>query len=264
MMELGIKGKNALVTGASKGIGRAIAIALAEAGANLCLISRNRNDLENFGREIEGEYGVKVLTIPGDVADISLAPKAVKLVLEKWQSLDILVNNSGGPPVGTVMDLSDSAWTGALEQNFLSAVRFCKEALPGMKKKNWGRIISVSSVLTKEPAAALLLSGCARSALASFVKATAVEFAASNITINIIAPGSVETDRSRTLLTGVAKKEGISYEEVLANSSKTIPIRRFADPKEIGDVAAFLASTRASYITGTSLVVDGGISKGIY
>lgn len=263
-MELELKGKVAVVTGASKGMGRAIAAGLAAEGARVCIVARDAGILGAAAEAIRAETSADVLAIPGDVSDPELAQMIVERTTGKWGRLDIVVNNAGGPPPGAFLEHSESAWQQALNANFLSAVRLTKAAVPHMKTKRWGRIVSITSTVAREPTPEMVLSASARAALLAFSKAIAIELAQHNITVNTICPGSVLTGRAESLLQRVAEKEKKSYADVLARSQAGIPIRRFATPKEIADVAVFLASERGSYVTGAALTVDGGLTKGLF
>ncbi|MBI3299558.1 MAG: SDR family oxidoreductase [Elusimicrobia bacterium] len=263
-MDFGIKGRVAVITGASKGMGNAIATGLAAEGAHVCIVARDPETLTAAAEAIRGGTGADVMTIPGDVADESFARRIVDQTLAKWGRLDIVVNNAGGPPPGTFLELPESAWQQALNVNFLSAVRLTKLAVPIMKSKRWGRIISLTSTLAKEPSPDLILSGSARAALSSFSKAISIELAGDNITVNTVCPGSVLTGRAESLLQRAAEAEKISFEKILARSQADIPIGRFAMPDEIADLVVFLASERGSYVTGATLTADGGLSKGLF
>jgi 3-oxoacyl-[acyl-carrier protein] reductase len=259
-MDLGLRGKVAIVTGASKGMGKAICLKLAAEGVNICMVARNPETLSKAAAEM----GKTVLTVPGDVSDPSLPDKVVHAVTERWKTVDILVNNAGGPPTGSFLDHSDSVWTAAIQQNFMSTVRFSQAVTPIMKSQKWGRIIQITSTIAKEPTPAMVLSAGARAGVAAFTKAIAIELAPFNITVNAIGPGSVMTDRATSLIRQAAQNEKKPYEEILARSEQAIPIKRFASPDEIASVVVFLASQQASYVTGTSLMVDGGLSKSFF
>ncbi|MCM2303295.1 MAG: SDR family oxidoreductase [Elusimicrobia bacterium] len=263
-MDFELKGKVAVVTGASKGMGRAIASGLAAEGARVCIVARDAGVLGSAAEAIRAETSADVLAIPGDVSDPNLAQMIVERTTGKWGRLDIVVNNAGGPPPGAFLEHAESVWLQALNANFLSAVRLTKAAVPHMKSKRWGRIVSVTSTVAREPSPEMVLSASARAALSAFSKAISVELAQHNITVNTVCPGSVLTGRAESLLQRAAEKEKKSYEDVLARSQAGIPIRRFATPKEIADVVVFLASERGSYLTGTALSVDGGLTKGLF
>ena len=256
--------KIAIVTGASKGIGFSIAEQLLRSGSKVMMVSRNKEDLNNalvrlnkFGRDVYG--------ICGDVTDPELPKHAINEVILQWKSApNILVNNAGGPPMGSFLDHDDEVWGKTLQTNFLSAVRFTKEVVPNMKINNWGRIISISSTVAKEPTSQMVLSASARAALSAFNKSISIELASFGITANIINPGGVATSRLASLVEVQAKKNGIGYEEMLKIGCESIPAKRYAEPIEIANAALFLASEDASYITGVSLAVDGGLLKSHY
>jgi 3-oxoacyl-[acyl-carrier protein] reductase len=253
--------KIAIVTGASKGIGFSIAEQLLLAGAKVYIISRQKEALDNALMRLN-ESGNKAYGICGDVADPELPKLAINQILLLWGCPpNILINNAGGPPMGSFLDHEEGLWEKTLQTNFLSAVRFAKAVTPGMKENKWGRIISISSTVAKEPSSQMVLSASARAALSAFNKSISLELAPFGITANIINPGGVATDRLVSLVQLQAKKMGISYEEMLKNNSESIPLKRYAEPEEIASAALFLASESASYITGVSLAVDGGLIK---
>jgi 3-oxoacyl-[acyl-carrier protein] reductase len=263
-MDLGLTGRVAIVTGASRGIGRAIAHRLCAEKARVCMVSRRPDVLEAAGAEIAAQTGGEILVFPGDVADAALPGKAVAAVLARWNRIDILVNNAGGPPPGSFLLQSEETWALALQQNFLSCVRFCETVAPLMKKASWGRIVNIASTVAREPEPSMVLSSSARAAVLAFSKAIARELAPDNITVNTICPGSVETERAVSLLMAAARAENRPYPEVKARSEASVPIGRFASADEIADVALYLASERSRYITGTAIVVDGGLTKGLF
>ena len=198
----------------------------------------------------------------GDVAKKGLATKAINKVKKMWGSADILVNNAGGPPPGKLLDQNDKNWDKAINTNLLSAVRFSKAVIPFMKKKNWGRIISISSTIAKEPSPAMVLSATSRAGVMSFSKVMAIEFAEHNITTNVISPGGVFTSRLINLIQNDAKKKNKSFKKHLKDVEKTIPAKRFARPEEIANTVVFLCSDDASYINGQNLSIDGALTKG--
>jgi 3-oxoacyl-[acyl-carrier protein] reductase len=263
-MALGLTGRVAIVTGASRGIGRAIAQRLCAENARVCMVSRRPDVLEAACAEIAAQTGAEVLIHPGDVSDAALPRKTVAAVMAKWNRVDILVNNAGGPPPGSFLLQSSETWALALQQNFLSCVRFCETVAPLMKKASWGRIINITSTVAREPEPSMILSSCARAAVLAFSKAIARELAPDNITVNSICPGSVETERAVSLLQAAAEARNRPYSEIKAQSEASIPIGRFASPEEIADVALYLASERSRYVTGTAVVVDGGLTKSLF
>jgi 3-oxoacyl-[acyl-carrier protein] reductase len=262
-LDLELRGKHALVTGASKGIGKAIARALAAEGAEVCVVARDADALEKAAEEIRLVATGEILAVQGDVRDADLFDRVLGRLPPRWGGVDILVNNAGGPPPGSFLDHDGAAWTAALEQSFLAAVRGTKAVVPGMKQRNWGRIVSVASTVALEPTPGMVLSASVRGALVAFSKAIAIELAPHAITSNIVYPAAVHTERTEFFVRRAAEREGRPYDDVLAQRTAAIPARRFATPAEIADAVVFLASPRAAYITGTSIVVDGAQMKGI-
>ncbi len=263
-MDSGLKNKIAVITGASKGMGQAIAQSLASEGVKVLLIARNESLLKT---EIESltNQGYTAAYLIGDVTDLLLPEKVLELVKKKWADTpDILINNAGGPPPGSVLQHTESVWRSAIEMNLLSVIRFTSAVLHGMKEKKWGRIVSITSTVAKEPSPAMVLSATLRAGVSAFTKAISAEFASDNITINVICPGGVLTQRLSDLLTQNAAVTKRTYEEVLNESQQMIPAKRFADPSEIANTALFLCSNGASYITGTSIMVDGGLTKSYF
>jgi 3-oxoacyl-[acyl-carrier protein] reductase len=262
-METEIKGKIAIVNGASKGIGRGIAWGLAKEGARVCVTARQSDALEATASAIRAATGAEVMTVAIDVTRVDAAKEVVSLVEKRWGSPDILINNAGGPSFGKFLDLTDDDWSKALQLSLMSSVRFCKEVLPGMQKKKWGRIVNVTSNVAKEPSAAMILSATARAGLAAFSKSLSQDVAGQQITVNTVCPGGVLTDRLQDLLQSRSKSENRPYDELLAESEKSIPIGRFASPEEFADFVVFLCSERGRYLTGTYVSVDGGLLKGL-
>jgi 3-oxoacyl-[acyl-carrier protein] reductase len=259
-MDLGLKGRTALVTGASKGIGLAIATSLATEGVKVLMIARDPKTLESAAKKL-GNQGADILTLAGDVTDSALPLLAVDQMMSTWGRIDILVNNAGGPPMGTFLEHDADKWESALQMNLMSAVRFTQTCVPHMKDKKWGRIISVTSTLAKEPTPIMVLSATARAGVSSFTKSIAGELAPYNITANVVCPGGVLTERLINLIKSKAEREKRDYELVLKESVASIPAGRFAEPKELADVVTFLASERAAFINGVSLSVDGALTK---
>jgi 3-oxoacyl-[acyl-carrier protein] reductase len=251
----------AIVTGASKGMGFATARALAREGVRVLMIARNPDPLSIAEVSLR-EQGGQVASMAGDVANPDLPALAREECLARWGSVHILVNNAGGPPIGTLLEHGASAWHAALEQNLMAAVRFSREVAPVMQRQQWGRIVSITSTIAKEPSPAMVLSATARSGVAAFTKAIAIELAPFNVTANVVCPGGVLTDRLTDLLKARAHRENRDFDELLAESQASIPARRFARPEEIANVIVFLASEAGSYVNGVSLSVDGALTRG--
>lgn len=257
-MELGIQGKTAAVAAASGGLGRAIAEELAREGANVAICSRDATRIEQAASEITRETEAEVLAIAADVSKGTEASRFVQEATQRFGGVDILVTNAGGPSPGGFDDFDDSAWQKAFELNLLSTVRMIREALPQMQERNWGRIIVLTSTSVKAPIPNLILSNSIRAGVLGMAKSLSSEVAQFNITVNNICPGRIDTNRVRSLDESTAKRSGRSPEDVRRERESQIPMRRYGSPEELAYLATFLASEKASYITGTSIQVDGG------
>jgi 3-oxoacyl-[acyl-carrier protein] reductase len=255
-MDLGFEKRHALVTGASRGLGRAIALALAAEGAEVVAVARSLERLNELAREISAGRG----TITARACDLTDA-SAIDSLSSLLQQVDILVLNTGGPPPGPAADTSDAVWSKQFEAMFLSAIRLTRLALPGMRKRGFGRILAVVSSGVIQPIANLGISNALRAALVGWAKTLASEVAGEGITVNCIAPGRIATDRVAELDQGRAKREGIDLAQVEKESRAAIPAGRYGDAAEFAAVAAFLASPRASYVTGGIIRVDGGMIR---
>lgn len=259
-MDLGLKNKVAIVTGASKGMGLATVKRLLDEGVKVMMVARNESRLNTLKNEFES-LGGKVKIFAADVAGKGVAEKVVEQTIKDWGKIDILINNAGGPPMGSFLDFDDKNWLDAINTNLLSCIYFSKAVAPHMKKHKWGRIVSITSTLAKEPAPVMVLSSTVRAGVGAFTKAISLELAADNITANVICPGGVLTDRLIELIEVRSKNENEPYEKLLAQSEQGIPAKRFADPVEIADSILFLVSEKGSYINGVSLAVDGSLLK---
>lgn len=263
-MELGLKDKVAIVSASSKGLGKACAIGLAREGAKVVICARNLTELERAKAEIENNSNNDVLAIQADVTNYDDIKKLVNSTVEKFGTVHILVTNAGGPPAGYFENFSDEDWENAFNLNFMSAVRLIREVLPFMKSQRWGRIINITSVSVKQPIDNLILSNSIRMSVLGLAKTLALQLAKYNILINNVAPGYTLTDRVKFVLEQRAKDTGKTIEEVKSELAKDIPLGRLAEPEELANLVVFLASERASYITGATIPVDGGWIKGIY
>jgi len=263
-MDLGIRGKVAIVLAASKGLGRACAAALAAEGINLVIGARNQQVLEETARQIERTTGSKVLAVPTDVTKAEELVRIADNALREFGHIDILVNNAGGPPAGNFDAFSDEQWQAAFELNLLSIVRMIRLVLPSMRAQGSGRIINIVSTSVKQPIDNLLLSNSIRPGIIGLAKSLSLELAPANITINNVCPGRILTDRIRQLERIDEKvQQGMSEEEILQKSAQGIPMRRLGKPEEVGALVAFLASQQAAYITGTTIQVDGGQTRSL-
>ena len=257
-MNLGLENRRALVAGASRGLGRAIAMALAAEGAAVTAVARNLERLNQLAAESASGPG----TITARVCDVSDSA-AIQGLADVLAHVDVLVLNTGGPPPGTATEVSDALWSAQFEAMFLSAIRFTRLALPGMRQRGFGRIIAVVSSGVIQPIPGLGISNAIRMALVGWAKTLSSEVAGQGITVNCLAPGRIATDRVAELDQGRARREGIGLEEVERQSRAAIPAGRYGESAEFASMAAFLASTQASYVTGGVIRVDGGMIRSV-
>ena len=257
-MDLGLKDKIALVAAGSRGLGRAVAEELAVEGASLVLCAREARTLAETAAAIADNFGTHVLAVPADVTSVSDITRVVEAGNERFGRIDILVTNAGGPPAGTFDQITREQWGEATRLTLFSAIELARQVLPGMKERRWGRILNITSIAVKQPVENLMLSNSLRAGLTGFARTLANEVAADGITVNNILPGYTRTERLEDLAKMMAEKQGISAAEFSAKWEKEIPMGRLGEPREFAALAAFLVSERASYITGTSIQVDGG------
>ena len=262
-MDLGLKGRVALVAAASRGLGRAVAEELAAEGAALVLCSRNAATISQAAREIAEATGAGILALPCDVSQTDNIARLVQSGLERFGRIDILVTNAGGPPAGKFESFDQNQWEAATRLTLFSAIELARQVLPGMKERRWGRILNITSIAAKQPVDNLILSNSLRAAVTGFARTLANEVATFGITVNNIMPGYTRTERVEELAGMMAEKEKITPAEFIARWEKEIPMRRLGDPREFAALAAFLVSERAGYITGTSIPVDGGWIRGL-
>jgi 3-oxoacyl-[acyl-carrier protein] reductase len=262
-MDLGLRGRVAFVAGASTGLGRATAWELANEGARVAICARNEERLRATAETIAAETGSEVLALPADVTVAEEVERAIAATVERWGGLHILVANAGGPPGGRFDDVDDEMWRRGWELNFLSTVRLIRAALPHMRRAGWGRIVTVTSVSVKQPVDDLLMSNAVRPGVVGLVKSLATQLAPEGITVNNLAPGYTRTERVEEILAHRSAREGRPSAEVARSMIGDIPMGRMGEPEEQGAVVAFLASERASYITGQTIVVDGGRYRGL-
>lgn len=257
-MDLGLKGKVALVAAASRGLGRAVAEELATEGASLVLCARGTEALDETRHYIEQTAGTPVLAVPADLSLVTDIAKVFDSGLEKFGRIDVLVTNAGGPPTGQFETLSRESWEAATRLTLQSVLELTRHVLPGMKERRWGRILNITSIAVKQPIDNLMLSNSLRAAVTGFARTLANEVAAWGVTVNNIMPGYTRTERLEELARMMAEKERISLAAYVERWEREIPMRRLGEPRELAALAAFLVSERASYITGTSIPVDGG------
>ncbi|MFB9149327.1 SDR family oxidoreductase [Roseovarius ramblicola] len=253
-MDMGIRGKRALVCAASRGLGQGCARALAEAGVDLVMNARGAEALEASAAAIRADFGVAVATVAADIT----TEEGRAAVLAEAGDVDILVNNAGGPPPGMWTDWDREDFIAALDANMLAPIAMIKALVPGMMERGWGRVVNITSQSVKSPIAILGLSNSARAGLTGYVAGTSRQVAGSGVTINNLLPGIHATDRAVALDTGVAEREGISMEEARAQRCATIPAGRYGTPEEFGAACAFLCSTLAGFIVGQNILLDGG------
>ncbi len=259
-MDLGLAGKRALVTGASKGIGRAIAEGLAAEGVRVVVASRNGNACGQAAREISNEHGVEAFGTACDMGDMAAVDALAEFCEDHLGGIDILVNNTGGPPFGAVSEVDSDTWRQYFESMFISVTRLTGHLLPGMRAQGWGRVLLVTSIGVIEPIAQLGISNALRIALTNWAKTLSLEVAPDGVTINALMPGRIETDRIRSLVQANAEQRGADTEVVAAEMAAAIPMGRIGRPDEFASLAVFLAGEPASYITGTATSIDGGLA----
>lgn len=262
-MDLGLKGKVALVAASSRGLGRAIAQELGNEGVNLILCSRNQESISKARDEIAASVDGKVIAVAANLNDAEGVEKVVDAGLKEFGQIDILVTNTGGPPSGSFDSLSQDQWNEAVQQNLHSVIYLTRAVLPGMKERKWGRILNVTSISVKQPVEGLILSNSIRAAVTGFAKTLSNEIAPFGITVNNVLPGYTRTERVEQLADQIAEAKGIDAKEAIGAWESQIPMGRIGEPEEFASVFAFLASERASYITGTSIPVDGGWIKSL-
>lgn len=257
-MDLGLRGKVALVAAASQGLGRAVAEELAAEGTSLVLCARREKELAEVASSINQKTGVSVLAVPADLSLAEDINRTVDKGIERFGSIDILVTNTGGPPAGRFESFGRESWEQATNLLLMSVIELTRLVLPGMKEQGWGRILNITSIAVKQPVDNLILSNSLRAAVTGFARTLANEVGEFGITVNNILPGYTLTDRVEQLAHSLAAKENVTPEEIKARWENEIPMKRLGTPAEFAALAAFLVSERASYITGSSIAVDGG------
>lgn len=263
-MQFDLKGKRALVAAASRGLGRAVAEELAAEGCDLLICARGAEALEVARSELSDSYSVRVLARSVDLAKPEGAEAVTKMANDELGGVDILVTNVGGPPAGRFAEHSPEVWRNAFQQNLESVLNLTRGVLPGMQERGWGRILNITSIAVKQPVDQLILSNSMRAAVTGFARSLANEVASCGITVNNVMPGYTRTERLEELAESSAAARNCRPAEVFADWERQIPMGRLGSPSEFAALVAFLASARASYITGTSIPVDGGWVRALY
>lgn len=262
-METGLKNRVAIIAASSQGIGRATAEGFAAEGCRIAMCARNAEALHAAASQIEKQHRAEVFVAPLDVTDPDAVHDFVARTVAVFGSVDICVTNAGGPPAKGFLATTLEEWREATNVNFLSAVYFAREVIPHMQRKRWGRIITITSITTKQPVADLVLSNAVRAAVVGLVKSLANEFAKDGILVNNVGPGYTATDRLKVLAKTRSAALGKSESEMFEGWSADVPLKRLGEPREVADAIVWLASERASYITGQTILVDGGLYKGL-
>jgi len=263
VMDLGLKNRVALVAASSQGLGLATAEAFAAEGCRVAMCARQDGTLQAAAEKIRKQHSAEVFAEAVDVADPAAVSRFVASVAGKFGGVDICVTNAGGPPAKGFLATTLDDWQRAIEANFLSAVYFAREVIPHMQRKHWGRIITITSITTKQPVADLVLSNAVRAAVVGLVKSLANEFGKDGILVNNVGPGFTTTDRLKELAKSRSAASGKDEQEIFDAWAADVPLKRLGEPRELADTVVWLASDRASYVTGQTVLVDGGIYKGL-
>ena len=262
-MDLGLKDKVAIIGGASKGLGRASAQVLAEEGAKVTICSRTSADLEKAADEIRESTGAEVMTYAADLDKLESITGLIDATVERFGGLDILVNNSGGPPLARAVDATEEQWETAVYRSLIFFGRMCRESIPHLKARGGGRIINILASTVYNPIPNLALSGATRMGVVAYSKSLADEVGRDGILVNNVCPGSILSERMVSNVTSRAKELGITVEEAMANRAKDTSVGRLGEPVELANLVAFLASDKSTYITGTTILVDGGLVRSV-
>jgi len=262
-MDLGLKDRFVIVAASSDGIARAAAEKFAAEGARVALCSRNESKLRTVAEAIRRRYRAEVFAAPLDVTDEAGVKQFVEQVVAQFGGVDVCVTNAGGPPARMFLQTTTEEWHRAAEMNFMSVIHFARAVLPWMQQKHWGRIVTITSVSVRQPVSDLIYSNAIRAGVVGLIKSLSNEFGKDGITVNNVAPGYTATERLNDLLQQRAGELGISEQDYASRLGADVALKRLGQPEEIADAIVWLASERASYITGQTLLVDGGVYKGL-
>jgi len=262
-MEFGLKGRRALVTASSLGIGRACALELSREGADVVISARGRERLEATADDIAQETGGRVESVVCDLTDPTQIDALVEAAIAAMGGIDVLVTNAGGPPSGQFMDFDDEIWMDAVRLNLMSVVRLMRAVVPGMTRSGGGSIVNLTSVSVKEPLKGLVLSNAVRAGVVGLSKTAANELGPQGIRVNVVCPGFTATGRMKDLIAARAKREGRTEDDISEEFYSSVPLGSFAEPADIAKTVTFLASDAAKYVTGVTVQVDGGFVKGL-
>lgn len=262
-MDLGLKDRVAVIGGGSKGLGRACADSLAKEGTKLVICSRHSDDLDQAAKEIKSVMGVDVLPVVADLSRLEGIQALINRTVDHFGRLDILVNNSGGPPAGRATDTTEEVWHKSIDMALLFFIRMSRECIPHMKEGNWGRIVNVLASSVYQPIDNLVTSGVTRMGAVAFAKSLSDEVGRDNILVNNVAPGYLLTDRMMHIFETRSKETGLNVEDLLRAHSETIPVGRLGRPEELGDLVSFLTSEKNTYTTGATILVDGGVVRSL-
>jgi len=262
-MDLGLKNRSVIVAAASDGIARAAAMKFAAEGAKVAICSRNEAKLQAAAEAIRQQHHGEVLTAQLDVTDATAVEQFVNNVAERFGGVDVCITNAGGPPAKMFLDTTPEEWRRVVELNFMSTIHFARAVLPYMQQKQWGRIVAITSITVRQPVSDLVYSNAVRAGVLGLLKSISNEFGKDGITVNNVAPGYTATQRLNDLLQKRAAELKIAPETYAQQHAADTPLKRLGEPEEVADAIVWLASERASYITGQTLLVDGGLFKGI-
>src|SRR5438067_10718288 len=262
-METGLRGKAVLITGASQGMGKATAEAFAAEGARLAICARNQKTLDAAQAEISRRHKSELFAEALDVTDTDKLRRFVAVAAERFGGIDVAVANAGGPLAKNFLSLTAEEWREAVDVNFLSVITLAREVIPHMQKKRWGRFVSITSTSVRQPIPDLVLSNSVRPAVVGLIKSLAIEFGKDGLTFNNVAPGYTATERLSELSKVRALAAGVTEDQIRERWAQEIPLRRLGEPREIADAIVWLASDRAAYVTGQTIVVDGGNYRGL-